>query len=128
MHDFFWFTLCVAFNAGLVTLLAANVSRLRIRERVPNGDGDKVVLRKAVRAHGNGVEHVGIFALLVLALSLQTLPAGVLAGLVGCFSLGRVLHAWGMLGRQFNARRSGAGLTYLAEVTAVALLFAYGVM
>lgn len=128
MHDFLWFKLYVIFNAGLVTLLACNVSRLRIRERVANGDGGLRVLKQAMRAHGNGVEHVTIFGLLVLALCVTPLPAHTLATLVCTFSLGRLAHAGGMLGAHFNARRLGAGLTYLAELAAVALLLAYGVM
>ena len=128
MHDFYWFKLYVACNAGLVTLLACNVSRLRMREQVPNGDGGKLVLKKAIRAHANGVEHATIFGLLVLALSVVTLPPGALATLVCGFSLARLAHAWGMLGPQFNARRAGAGLTFVLELAAVALLLAYGVM
>lgn len=128
MHDFFWFNLYVALNAGLLTLLACNVSRHRMREHVPNGDGGKTVLKRAIRAHGNGVEHVTIFGLLVLALTATTLPSSTLGFLVLSFSFGRLAHAWGMLGPQFNARRIGAGLTFLLELVAVALLLVYGVL
>lgn len=128
MHNFYWFNLYVVLNAGLLTLLALNVSRLRMRERVPNGDGDKVVMKRAIRAHANGVEHVTVFGLLVLALSLTGVPPLVLSALVLVFSLARVAHAHGMLAASFPARRLGASLTFLLELVAVALLLVYGVM
>ncbi len=128
MHHFFWFNLYVVLNAGLLTLLACNVSRHRIHEQVANGDGGKVVLKKAIRAHGNSVEHVAIFGLIVLALTTTPLPASALGFLVLGFSFARLSHAWGMLGPQFSARRIGAGLTFLLELVAVALLLVYGVM
>ncbi len=128
MHDFFWFNLYVVLNAGLLTLLACNVSRHRMREQVPNGDGGKLVLKKAIRAHANGVEHVTIFGLVVLALTATPLPSHSLGLLVLSFSFARLAHAWGMLGPQFTARRIGAGLTFLLELAAVVLLLVYGVL
>lgn len=128
MHDFFWFNLYVVLNAALLTLLACNVSLHRMRERVPNGDGDKVVLKKAIRAHGNGVEHVAIFGLIVLGLTATSLPSNTLGFLVLTFSFARLAHALGMLKPQFNARRIGAGLTFLLELVAVVLLLVYGVL
>lgn len=127
MHDFFWFNVFVAFNVLLVTLLALNVSRVRISEQVANGDGGKPALRQAIRAHGNGVEQVALFGLLLLALTASALPAIWLETLVVSFSLARLLHAHGMLARNFTTRRIGASLSFALDLLAVALLVIYGV-
>lgn len=122
MSSYWWFQLFACLNAGLVTLLALNISRLRMREKVSNGDGDKLVLKKAIRAHANGVEHVTIFGLCVLALEAGAASTALLATLVLGFTLGRIAHAAGMLGGHFNVRRVAAGATYVFEIVAVAAL------
>lgn len=127
MHDFHWFNLFVAFNVLLLTLLGLNVTRVRIREQVANGDGNKPAMRAAIRAHGNGVEHVTVFALVLLALSFAPLPALAMPLLVILFSLARLTHAHGMLARNFTTRRIGAGLSFTLELSAVALLVTCGV-
>ncbi|TJY64950.1 glutathione S-transferase [Sinimarinibacterium sp. CAU 1509] len=119
-----WFGLFVLFNVLLLTLLAMNVSRLRLQERVANGDGGLISLKKAIRAHLNGVEHVVVYALVILALSLLRASPTLQAVLVIGFSLARVLHAYGMLAVAFNARRIGAGATYLFELFGLATLAA----
>lgn len=117
--DYFWFELFVAINVLIVTLLAFNVSRVRLREQVSLGDGGNPALRKAIRAHANGVEHVAMFGLVVLALELTAGPAGLTGTLVAVFILGRLLHPVGMLGPTWQARRLGAGLTFLCELVGV---------
>lgn len=124
MHSYTWFQIFVCLNAGLVTLLALNVSRLRVREKVANGDGDKLVMKKAIRAHGNGVEHVVIFGLCLLALTGDATPLIPMGVLVMAFTLSRVAHAVSMLGASFQLRRFAAGGTYLCELAALASLAA----
>lgn len=128
MPPLFWFYLFTALNIILLTLLATNVSRVRIQERIPNGDGDNVALKRAIRAHGNGVEHVGIFGLLILALCFTRSAPALLGTLVIGFTLARVAHAWGMLGGPFNARRLGATLTFLLELLGALALIINGVL
>jgi len=125
MAAHFWFDLFVFLNVLILTLLALNISRLRISEKVANGDGNNVELKKAIRAHGNGVEHVVVFALLILALESGSAPSTLLAALVGVFTLGRLAHAAGMLGSFFNLRRLGAVTTYLLELAALAGVLRY---
>ncbi len=120
-----WFSVFVFFNVGLLTLLALNVSRVRIREHQAHGDGGKAHLSRAIRAHGNGVEHAIPFALILLALescpahtiSLMTLSIG--------FSIARVMHATAMLGSFFQLRRIAALLTYLFEALGVIAIPVY---
>lgn len=128
MPSLFWFYLFTALNIILLTLLAVNVSRVRMQERIPNGDGDNVAMKRAIRAHGNGVEHVGIFGLLILALCFTRSAPALLGTLVIGFTLARVAHAWGMLGGPFDARRLGAAATFLLELLGALALIINGVL
>lgn len=122
MPDFQVFTLFVAFHAVLLTVLALNVVRLRIREKVPHGDGNSTPLKKAIRAHANGVEQVVVFALVLLALTYQAKSPELLMALAGAFSLARLAHALGMLQPNFNARRFGAAMSFALQITGAVLL------
>lgn len=119
MSGYYWFELFIFVNVLIVTVLGINVSRVRIRERVPHGDGGNLTVKKAIRAHGNAVEHVAIFALVVLALELAAAPAALLATLVAIFSAARFMHPFGMLGQAFWARRTGASISFLCELVGV---------
>ena len=122
MPDFQVFTLFVAFHAVLLTLLALNVVRLRISQRIPNGDGNSIPMKKAIRAHANGVEQVVVFALVLLGLTYQAKSPELLMMLAGAFSVARLAHALGMLQPNFNARRLGAGLSFALQITGAVLL------
>lgn len=125
MERHVWLAVFTFANSLLVTLLAMNVSRLRIRERVANGDGGQVSLKKAIRAHGNGVEHLVVVGLQVVALEACGAPGPVLATLVITFTVSRYLHAYSMLASRFRLRQLTALATYLSEVGgAIAVLCA----
>jgi len=115
-------------NVLLVTLLAMHVSYRRMTERVPNSDGGKLVMKKAIRAHGNAVEHVTVFGIATLALSLASAPETLQAILVLGFTLTRLLHAGSMLVSAFGIRRLAAGLTYLFEIAAILMVLVYAVL
>jgi len=117
----YWFNFYVFVNILLLTLLAFNVSRLRMKERVSLGDGGKATLKNAIRSHANSVEHAVPFGLVVLALSLSHQVAP-LPYLVCGFTLSRLLFSAGMLLPRMSFRRSGAGLTYLLELIALVML------
>lgn len=125
MIEYWWFITYVLVNASIVTLLALNVSYKRITLRVANGDGDKVEMKKAIRAHGNAVEHVSIFGLVVLSLALIQASPVVQGISVLSFSLARILHAVSMLTSAFNFRRVAAGLTYITELFGLVMLLGY---
>ncbi|WP_426415225.1 MAPEG family protein [Aestuariirhabdus sp. LZHN29] len=122
MFDFYWFSLCVALNGLLLLLLTINVSRLRIKNRVSYGDGGNKPLMLAIRVHANGVEQVMMFALVLLALTMARASETLLAVLVLGFTLSRLMHAYGMLGKAHRMRQLGAGITYLAQAVAVMAL------
>ncbi len=123
MMEFFWFKWFVLGNALLLTLLGLNVSRLRIKLKVAHGDGGQIPLKQAIRAHGNGVEHVLLFGMILLAVEMTQAQGTILAVLVSGFTVARVLHAIGMLSRHILARRIGASLTFAGELAALAVLF-----
>ena len=61
MPQYYWFHLYVALHLFIATALAMRISWLRIRLKIPNGDGKNITVRKAIRAHGNSVEHAMLF-------------------------------------------------------------------
>jgi uncharacterized membrane protein YecN with MAPEG domain len=113
-------------TALLVTLLGANVSRLR-GTSVGIGDPLPPELVRPVRAHGNAAEWVplGILLLLVLELS-GRVGINAIHTLGGMFFLGRVLHAAGVYTKT-PLSVAGAGINYLMllimSVWAIALRF-----
>ncbi len=120
--DYFWFSVFVALQALLLFTLAMRVSLLRIKFKISTGDGDNKTLFAAIRAQGNAIEQVPMFAFLLLALTLNELPSMYLSTLVTAFTLARVAHAVGMNHQVFIARRLGAGITYLLQLVAVFML------
>ncbi|PTY36068.1 hypothetical protein BGP77_01750 [Saccharospirillum sp. MSK14-1] len=120
--SFYWFSLFVAANALLLLILALNVSLVRRRFKISNGDGDQPELQRAIRAHANGVEYTPVFALLVLTLSLQLAADWLLAVLVIGFTLGRVMHGLGMIKPVKGLRFWGAVISYLWTAAAIIAL------
>ena len=119
MYSPLFAALYVLFIAGL----SANVSRLRIREKVSLGDGGNKIMQKAIRAHGNAVENLLPFALLLLAYEAQGGPPQWILGMGSLFLITRVFHAWGMLGsKKFRFRRWGAGVTIFLHVSLALLI------
>jgi uncharacterized membrane protein YecN with MAPEG domain len=116
MDNYLWFSVFVAVNSLLLTLLAANVSRLRLKHKISAGDGGNKELFKAIRVHINGIEQVPIFALLLLAAIFVQQSSAIVAIAAVLFTVSRVLHAVGMLYRIHIFRRVGAGLTYFLQI------------
>jgi uncharacterized membrane protein YecN with MAPEG domain len=124
------FLICSAVLVLLYFVLALHVSLTRGRVKVGIGAGDDPSgpLSKAVRAHGNAAEYVPIFVALFLYFQLSA-AGGWIAWVAIAITIGRVLHALGMLmTRTFNApphplRSIGTLLTYVGGFAlAVALL------
>jgi len=111
-----YFSLYVALGVLLITVLAMNVSRVRIREKIGNGDGNNASLKKAIRAHSNTLEHVVPFSLILFSLTQLQTSASHLAIFSMGFILIRLLHSYSMLWSNFKLRQLSAGLTYLFEV------------
>ena len=110
------FALYVAINLVLAPILMLRVGKQRLSKKVSLGDGGDATLLARIRAHGNFTENaplllIGLFALA----SLSVLP--VVLHIFGvAITLGRILHAYGMMGKNANGKGRGLGsmLTLLA--------------
>ena len=103
----------------LVVALAARIVRLRMRHRIGIGDGALPVLARAIRAHGNLIEHAPLVLLLLLVAELSgALPAVGLHLAGGVIVAGRALHALGLSRSAGSSpgRFLGTALTWLAIV------------
>ncbi len=109
------FGLYLGFSVLLIVILAMNISRLRIAEKVANGDGGNKRIVKAVRAHMNSLEHILPFTLLLYFLHTQSISSLFFAILSFGFLGIRVLHSYSMLASKFKIRQITAALTYLFE-------------
>ncbi len=120
----FYFQLYAVLAVLMVTLLAMNVSRVRIKTRIANGHEHKD-LQKANRAHLNAVEHCLPYGLLILALAQLSPYAQWLPVLVIGFIAAKLLHAYSMLASgKIRVRQLSAGAMYLFELGACGLLAA----
>ena len=102
---------------GLILLgLAIRVARQRGISQVGIGTGGDAALERASRIHGNAVENIPIvLVLLGLAEAGGSSPV-LLHGIGIALTLGRLLHAWGLMqsaGTSFG-RAAGMTLTWLA--------------
>ena len=99
-------------TALLVTLLGANVSRLRLTLKAGPRDLPPELVRP-VRAHGNSAEWSALGLLLLLVLELSGAAGSMVLHLFGgFFLLGRALHAYGICARSLM-HMVGAAINYL---------------
>ena len=121
MTLFYWH---IVLNLSLVTLLAMNISRLRIRERVGLGDGGKLALKKAIRPHANALEHVLPFSFMVFVAASLEVGETYLLILVASFFVSRLVHAASYLYGSDIARQLSASVSYLCELAALVSIVA----
>jgi uncharacterized protein len=94
-----------SFLALFIVILMFPVIRLRGSLRVGLGDGGQRSLQQAIRAHGNAVEVVPIFLILLAAYELNRATPLALHAFGAIFLLARLLHVWGLYssaGRSFG--------------------------
>ena len=80
----------------LFVILMLAVIRLRRSLRIGLGDGGNRDLQQAIRVHGNAVECVPIFLLMLATLELNHGSALLLHIFGAAFLTVRVAHAWGL--------------------------------
>lgn len=89
-----------ALYAALLTFLyiglTVQVIRARVEHKVSLGDGGKLQVQQAIRAHGNFSEYTPLFLVLLGLAEYQDLPLYGLHALGGVFLISRVLHAYGV--------------------------------
>ena len=112
-------------NILLLMALGLNVSLNRRKTQTSLGDGGNETVACAVRAHGNHAEWFPGFIVGLLIAALMGVPAYALHVLGAAFTLGRVLHAWGMLSSAGVSvgRFAGSLLTLLCYLVLGAGLF-----
>jgi len=81
----------------LYTLLAINVVRLRLSEKVSLGNGGNRGLTRAIRIHANFIEYVPIALLLMWFLESMTFGTQEVFWLGALLLVARVAHVFGML-------------------------------
>lgn len=107
---------------ALLTVLSAQVSRLRIRHRVSFGDGGHKDLLQAIRAHGNTLEQSTLFVLLLLFNEWQQPAHGWLTLAGAAFVLARLLHAAAIFARRLKLRQAAHVLSVLLQLVLAAAL------
>src|SRR5262245_48543835 len=112
-----------AFCGLLLVGLASRVSYLRFTLKVSFGDGGHPALLRAIRTHGNTVEHATVFLLLALVWELTRGTTTLLLAAAALFVVSRLLYTVGVLGRGLHLLRiAGASMTYLAQLLLAAAL------
>lgn len=113
--------------AAILTLvligLSLNISRLRMRYQIPFGDGGKMDLTKAIRAHGNSLEQSVLFiVLLYLGEATGQVSPALTAALGFAFIMLRLLYCTGLFARILLLRQASHGLTMLLMLVLSLLL------
>ncbi|WP_339742992.1 MAPEG family protein [uncultured Maricaulis sp.] len=113
-------------NILLLVFLALNVSLNRRRAKISLGVGTDARLEQACRAHGNTTENLPPALIGLTLLGLLGTGTLVIHALGIALSLGRGLHAYGLLtdpGRSMG-RVTGTTLTWLVLLASALLLLA----
>jgi hypothetical protein len=123
-------TVYAALLALLFVGLSVRVIRLRRREGVALGGGEREPLTRAVRAHGNFAEYVPLALLLVAMVELSRPAAWIPHGFGLLLIAGRVLHAVGIsrTPERFVFRTVGMAMTFGVLAGAAVFLLALRVM
>lgn len=119
------FFVCAGLLGLLAVALTVRVGALRNKKKISLGDGGDPEMLAAIRAHANLVEFVPLGLLLIWLLRgpYGNLTLAVLAILL---TVGRLLHAGGMLGQLKWGRAAGAMLTTAVLAIASILLVLSG--
>jgi len=107
----------------LLVLLAMNVVRFRLGNKVGLGVGEGGLLEQPVRVHANFTENAPIFLVLLLVAELSGAPLTVLHAAGGVFVVARVLHAVGLSGNK--GRSAGRFVGSLGTWLTILALSAY---
>jgi len=99
----------------LIAALAMNVTRLRFKLGVSLGDGGDKRLGRAVRAHGNALEHGLLLAVALVLAEAAGLPALWVVGLGWAILAARAAHAAGFLRLGRRLAQAGMVVTYAIE-------------
>lgn len=114
----------VGINMLLLVFLAFRVVSRRQSAKVSIGTGGDATLELRTRVHGNATEYVPAMLIGLVMAALIGLPVWAIHVVGIAFTLGRLMHAFGLGGTIMAARAGGTLLTWIAIVmTALALIY-----
>ncbi|WP_353257501.1 MAPEG family protein [Hyphomonas sp.] len=100
-------------NILFLFFLSFRVVGGRMRTKVSIGSGGDSDLELRMRAHGNAAEYIPACMLGLFVLAQFPVPVWAIHGLGSVFTLGRVLHAFGLSTTALWARQFGMIVTWL---------------
>lgn len=114
----------IAINILMLVWFGIRVVARRFRGKISMGDGGSDDLARAIRVHGNASEYVPPMLVGLLALAFLEAPIWALHALGIGFTLGRIMHAFGMSGAPIILRQLGMVLTWSAMgIVSLAILY-----
>lgn len=115
-------SLFVALFAIALVALSLPISLRRMKVGVLVGEGADDTLRRRIRAQGNFIEYVPLSLLALGIVEMHGAPTLLIVSIGGTLTLGRALHAIGMLRNVTALRGFGMTLTYVSLCTAAVRL------
>ena len=97
--------------AFTIVWLSLQVIKIRHREKVSIGDGNRAPLTIAMAAQSNAVEYIPIALLLLFALEFNAAPIAIVHAFGIALVLGRIVHARAMLTENLANRVRGMQIT-----------------
>lgn len=101
--------------------LSMRSSLVRMKAKVPLGDGGNPLMLQRMRAHANFVENAPFFLILLGLLEYNRGWSALLWGAVILFVLARIAHPFGMERKAPNPLRMGGTIISLTVIGALAL-------
>nr|WP_321440435.1 MAPEG family protein [uncultured Hyphomonas sp.] len=114
--------LYVGLNLALLVLLAVRVVGRRRSAQVSLGDGGDDDLSRRIRTHGNASEYVPAFMVGLFMTAAMGTSAILVHALGASFTLGRLLHAFGLSAAKMAPRALGMLLTWVPMLVIAGLL------
>lgn len=108
----------IGVNILLLWFLSFRVVGRRRAAQVSLGTGGDPDLEIRSRAHGNAAEYIPITMLGLFVMTQLAAPLWAIHAVGGVFTLGRLLHAYGLSGTVMAARALGMVLTWLGMLGA----------
>jgi len=108
----------IGVNILIIFFLSFRVVGRRRSAKVSLGTGGDAELEQRIRAHGNAVEYIPVTLLGLFALAGLGAPLWAIHAIGAGFTLGRVLHGFGLSGNVRPARAGGMVLTWLGMLAA----------
>lgn len=109
----------LAASLALLLILATFVIRQRLKNQVSLMDGGVKSLTRTIRAHGNFVENTPFVLIALAVCELNGSPDYLLHLIGGTLLIGRVAHAYAVIGGTFRFRQIGMVLTILSIIFAI---------